>query len=68
MAFPRFRSNFDGGAGFWWIGRRRIQVISKIDSRYVLLEKGPFGTDRRDSVRKADGAYSLSDILLAGGQ
>ena len=68
MAFPRFQSSFDGSAGFWRIGIRRIPIISKIDSQYVLLEQGPFGTDWRDSVWKAGGAYSLSDILLAGGQ
>ena len=68
MAFPRFRGSFDGSAGFWRIGIRRIPVISKIDSRYVWWEQGPFGTDRRDSVWKAGGAYSLSNILLAGGQ
>ena len=68
VMFPRFRSSFDGSAGFWQIGIRRISVIGKIDSRYVLVEKGPFGTCRRDSGWKASGAYSLSDILLAGGQ
>ena len=68
VVFPRFRSSFDGSAGFWWIGIRRIPVIGKIDSRYVLREQGPFGTDWRDSVWKASGAYSLSDILLTGGQ
>ena len=68
MAFSRFWSSFDGGAGFWRIGIRRIPVVGKIDSRYVWWEQGPFGTDRRDSVRKAGGVYSLSNILLAGGQ
>ena len=68
MAFPGFQSSFDGSAGFWWIGIRRIPVVGKIDSRYVWLEQGPFGNDWRDSVRKAGGAYSLTDILLAGGQ
>ena len=68
MAFPRFRGSFDGSAGFWWIGIRRIPVVGKIDSRHVWWEQGPFGTGRRDSVRKAGGAYSLSNILLAGGQ
>ena len=68
MAFPGFQSSFDGSAGFWWIGIRRIPVIGKIDSRYVWLEQGPFGTGQRDSVRKASGAYSLTDILLASGQ
>ena len=43
-------------------------VISKVDSRYVLFEQGPFGTNRRDSVRKASGVCLLSDILLTGGQ
>ena len=68
MAFSRFRGSLDGSAGFWQIGIRRIPVISKIDSRYVWWEQGPFGTDWRDSVWKAGGAYSLSNILLAGGQ
>ena len=68
MAFPRFWSSFDGSAGFWRIGIRRIPVIGKIDSRYVWWEQGPFGTDERDSIRKAGGTHSLSDILLAGGQ
>ena len=36
MAFPRFRSSFDGSAG---IGR--ISVIGKVNSRYVLFEHGP---------------------------
>ena len=68
VVFPGFRSSFDGSAGFWWIGIRRIPVVGKIDSWYVLFEHGPVGTDWRDSVRKTGGAYSLSDILLAGGQ
>ena len=68
MALPRFQSSFDGSAGFWRIGIRRIPVIGKVDSWYVWWEQGPFGTDRRDSVRKAGGAYCLSDILLASGQ
>ena len=68
MAFPRFRGSFDGSAGFWQIRIRRIPVIGKIDSRYVWCEQGPFGTNRRDSIRKTGGAYSLSNILLAGGQ
>ena len=55
MAFPRFGSSFDGSVGFWQIGIRRIPVVGKIDSRYVLLEQGPFGTDRRDSIWKASG-------------
>ena len=57
-----------GVFGFWWIGIRRIPVVGKIDSRYVLMEKGPFGTSWRDSIWRAGGAYSLSDILLAGRQ
>ena len=68
MVFPRFQSSLDGSAGFWWVGIRRIPIIGKIDSRYVLWEQGPFGTDRRDSVQKAGGVYSPSDILPAGGQ
>ena len=68
MAFPRFWGSFDGSAGFWRIGIRRIPVVSKIDSSYVWWEQGPFGTDWRDSVWKASGVYSLSNILLTGGQ
>ena len=68
MAFPRFRGSFDGSAGFWWIGIRRIPVVGNIDGRYVWWKQGPFGTYWRDSVQKAGGAYSLSNILLAGGQ
>ena len=68
MVFPRFRSSFVGSAGFWQIGIRRIPIVSKIDGRYMWWKQGPFGTSRRDSVRKAGGAYSLSNILLAGGQ
>ena len=30
VAFPGFLSSFDGSAGFWWIGIRRIPVIGKI--------------------------------------
>ena len=66
MAFPRFWSSFDGSASFRQIGIRRTPVIGKIDSRYILLEQGSFGTDQRDSVRKANGAYFLSDTLLSG--
>ena len=68
MAFPRFWGSFDGSAGFWRIGFRRIPIVGKIDGRYVWWKQGPFGTSWRDSVRKADGAYPLSNILLAGGQ
>ena len=67
MAFPRFRSSFDGSAGFWRTGIRRISVIGKIDSGYVLFKHGPMGTGRRDSIRKASEACFLSDILLVGG-
>ena len=68
VAFPRFRSSFDGSAGFWRTGIRRISVVGKIDSWYVLFKHGPMGTDWRDSIRKAGEACFLSDILLAGGQ
>ena len=68
VASPRFRSSFDGSAGFWRTGIRRISIVGKIDSRYVLFEHGPIGTDWRDSVWKAGRACFLSDILLAGGQ
>ena len=68
MALLRFRGCFDGSAGFWRIGSRRIPVIGKIDSRYVWSKQGPFGIFWRDSLRKAGGAYPLSNILLAGGQ
>ena len=68
MAFPQFQSSFDGSAGFWQIGIRRIPVVGKIDSWYVWWEQGPFGTDQRDSIRKVGGVYCLSDILLTGGQ
>ena len=68
IVFTRFQSSFDGDAGLWQIGIRRIPVISKIDSWYIWWEQGPFGTDWRDSVRKAGGVYSLGNILLAGGQ
>ena len=68
MAFPRFGGSFDGSTGFWRIGIRRIPVVGKIDGRYVWWEQGPFGTSRGDSIRKAGGANSLSDILLAGGK
>ena len=68
MAFPRFWGSLDGSAGFWRIGIRRIPVVGKIDSRYVWWKLGPFGTNWRDSDRKAGRAYSLSGIPLAGGQ
>ena len=67
IAFPRFWSSFDGSAGFWRIGIRRIPIVGKIDSRHVWWEQGPFGTGQRDLVRKAGGAHSLSNILLTGG-
>ena len=68
MAFSRLWSSFDGSAGFWRIGVRRIPAIGKIDGRHVWWKQDPFGTSQRDSVRKAGGAYSLSNILLTGGQ
>ena len=68
MAFPGFRGSFHGSACFWQIGIRRIPIIGKIDSRHMWWKQGPFGTGQRDSIRKAGGAYSLSNILLAGGQ
>ena len=68
MAFSRLWSSFDGSAGFWRIGVRRILAVGKIDGRHVWWKQGPSGTSRRDSVQKAGGANSLSHILLAGGQ
>ena len=68
VAFPRFWSGFDGSAGFWQTGIRRISVVGKIDSWYVLFKLGPMGTNQRDSIQKAGEACFLSDILLAGGQ
>ena len=67
-AFPRFWSSFDGSAGFWQTGIRRISVIGKINSWYVRFKHGPMGTGWRDSIRKAGEACFLSNILLAGGQ
>ena len=68
MAFPRFRGGFHGSAGFWQIGIRGNPIVGKIDSRHVWWEQGPFGTSWRDSVRKTGRTYSLSNILLTGGQ
>ena len=68
VAFPRLRSSFDGSAGFWQTGIRRISIVGKIDSWYVLFKHSPMGTDRRDSIWKASEVCFLSDILLAGGQ
>ena len=62
VAFPRFRSSFDGSAGLGHPGRR-IPVVGKINGRYARLKHGPMGTVRRDSLRKASEACFLSDIL-----
>ena len=64
-AFPRFRSSFDGSAGFWQTGCR-ISVIGKINSWYGRFKQGPMGTGRRDSIWKAGEASFPSDILASG--
>ena len=63
------RSGFDGRAGFLWPCARRVSIVHKVDSRYVLKRflRNPDCSGQKNSERSSGLVHLLSGILLMGG-